>query len=69
MIFIVWNIIAYIAITLIILQIGFHLGYETARKDAHRDLYNALAKFDFGHDDILRKEINEFKEDDNANSN
>lgn len=57
MIFMIWRIIAYIAIVLIILQIGFHLGYETARRDVHRDLYNALAKFNF------RNNGHEVKED------
>ncbi len=61
----IWNVLAYIAIALLVLQIGFHLGYETAKKDARSDLdlYFTIAKFGFGHDDILRKEINEFKED------
>ena len=43
----VWIIIAGIILVLSALEIGFYLGYETARRDAHRDLYNALAKFDF----------------------
>lgn len=59
----IWIIIACIVIALLVLKIGFHLGYETAKKDAlsDLDLYITLAKFGFGHDDILRKEINEFK--------
>lgn len=52
----VWIMIAGIVLVLSALKIGFYLVYESARRDAHRDLYNALAKFDF------RNNGNEIKE-------